>query len=105
MAQFDVYLNPQPAARERFPFVVQVQSDFLDKLPTRLVMPLSVIELKADQLPSDLTPVFRIRGQRLALMPHLAAPLPKNILKKPVESLPDASLTVAKCFDAVLSGL
>ncbi len=105
MTQFDVYLNPQPSARERFPFVVQVQSDFLDKLPTRLVMPLSVIELAADQLPSDLTPVFHVLGQRLALMPHLAAPLPKNLLKKPVESLPDASLVVAKCLDAVLSGL
>ncbi len=105
MAQFDVYLNPQPAARARFPFVVQVQSDFLDKLPTRLVVPLSVVGLSVDQLPSDLTPVFYILGQRLALMPHLAAPLPKILLKKPVEHLPEAALTVAKCFDAVLSGL
>ncbi len=105
MAQFDVYLNPQPAARQRFPYVVQVQSDFLDKLPTRLVMPLTVIELAADQFPGDLTPSFHVLGQRLALMPHLAAPLPKNLLKKPLDSLPGAALTVAKCFDAVLSGL
>ncbi len=105
MAQFDVYPNPQPVARERFPFVVQVQSDFLDKLPTRLVMPLAVIELTEDQLPTDLTPIFQVHGQRLALMPYLAAPLPKSLLKKPVECLPEAALTVAKCLDVVLSGL
>lgn len=39
MAQFDVYHNPNPASRGRTPYLLDVQSDVMEVLPTRLVCP------------------------------------------------------------------
>lgn len=41
MAQFDVYANPSKTQRGEIPWMVDIQSDILDKLPTRLVIPLA----------------------------------------------------------------
>ena len=41
MAQWDVYPNPIVRARDEIPYLVVLQSDLLDALPTRLVAPLS----------------------------------------------------------------
>src|SRR6266850_1795064 len=40
MAQFDVYRNPNPATRNRVPFLLDVQVGLLDSLATRIVVPL-----------------------------------------------------------------
>ena len=40
MAQWDVYPNPVVRARDEIPYLVVLQSDLLDALPTRLVAPL-----------------------------------------------------------------
>ncbi|MGH8711698.1 MAG: CcdB family protein, partial [Burkholderiales bacterium] len=40
MAQFDVYRNANPATRARIPYLLDVQSDLLEPLTTRVVVPL-----------------------------------------------------------------
>ena len=40
MAQFDVYRNANPATRTRVPYLLDLQSDLLDPLGTRVVVPL-----------------------------------------------------------------
>ncbi|MDO8318030.1 CcdB family protein [Rhodoferax sp.] len=40
--QFDVYANPSPRMRDVYPYVVDVQSDLLSALATRMVVPLAV---------------------------------------------------------------
>jgi len=40
MAQFDVYRNAHPATRARVPYLLDVQSDLLETLATRVVVPL-----------------------------------------------------------------
>ena len=37
--QYDVYPNPSPRLREVYPYVVDVQSDLLKALATRMVIP------------------------------------------------------------------
>jgi len=41
MALYDVYRNPHAPSRELIPFIVDIQSDLIAQLPTRLVAPLS----------------------------------------------------------------
>jgi toxin CcdB len=94
MAQFDVYPNPNPASRDRVPFVVNVQSDLLEQLPSRLVMPLSRVGL-GKGAPRRLARTFEVKGEILALLAHLAAPV-------------DAAAErheFADAMDAVLSGV
>ncbi|MES2787488.1 MAG: CcdB family protein [Pseudomonadota bacterium] len=105
MAQYDVYPNPLPNARDSVPYVIDVQSALLDQLPTRLVMPLSRVGAGSPRLPLNLCPAVHIEGEALSLMPHQAAPLAARLLKSPVTSLAHRAGEVASAMDAVLSGV
>lgn len=104
MAQFDVYVNPQPESRRFVPYVVDVQSPLIDQLTTRLVLPLSRVGVRQDSLPVNLCPVVEVDGEALSLLPHLAAPVSARILKKPVSSLGHRAAEITGAMDAVLSG-
>lgn len=104
MAQFDVYVNPQPASREFVPYVLDVQSALIDKLATRLVMPLTRVGLNVGALPVNLCPLVEIAGETLSLQPHLAAPIAARLLKKPVTSLKHRASEISAALDAVISG-
>ena len=104
MAQYDVYLNPQPASRASVPYVVDVQIALIDQLPTRLVMPLSRVGAETPKLPINLCPLIEVEGEPLVLMPHQAAPVPARLLKKPISSIAHRCAEVAAAMDAVVSG-
>lgn len=40
MAQFDVHANPNPSTQEEIPYLLDIQSDLLESLATRVVVPL-----------------------------------------------------------------
>jgi toxin CcdB len=40
--QYDVYLNPRPQSKDIYPYVIDVQSDSLNFLQTRLTVPLKI---------------------------------------------------------------
>ncbi len=103
--QFDVYPNPSPRMRDAYPYVVDLQSDVLGALPTRLVAPLSRSRLSAEQMPRRLSPVFEVKGERLMLVAFEAAPLDKRLLRKKVSSLKDGANELVAAMDAVLSGV
>lgn len=103
--QFDVYPNPSSRMRDVYPFVVDLQSDVLGGLPTRLVAPLSRSRVPADQVPRRLSPVFDVNGESLMLVAFEAAPLDKRLLRKKVSSLKDGANAVVAAMDAVLSGV
>lgn len=105
MPQFDVYANPYPAMRASTPFLVDVQSGLIDALPTRLVMPLSRVGAAQMPLPRNLCPVVEVDGEPLALMPHLAAPIAKRLLRRPVLSIAHRAHDVSAALDAAISGV
>ena len=104
MAQFDVYIDPQPGAREFVPFVLDLQSALIDKLATRLVLPLTRVGATVGRLPVNLCPVVEIAREILSLQPHLAAPIAARLLKKPVLSLRHRASEISAALDAVISG-
>ena len=103
--QYDVYVNPSPRMRDEYPYVVDMQSDLLSALATRMVAPLAVTEVASTNLPTRLCPVFVVKGQKLILLPHEAAPLDKRLLKTRVVSLRDRAHDMVAAADAVMSGI
>ncbi|WP_296447867.1 CcdB family protein [Rhodoferax sp. UBA5149] len=103
--QFDVYDNPSPRMRDRYPFVVDVQSDLLGSLATRMMVPLAVTTLVASELPRRLCPMFVVADKTLMLVPFEAAPLDKRLLKTQISSIPDRVHDIVAAMDAVLSGI
>ena len=104
MAQFDVYLNPSESAGKGIPFVVVLQSDLLDALATRLVMPLASLEF-ADKVPEKLCPLVTVSGQKLRALAHYAAPLPARSLRQMVGNLSPQSHLLIAAMDVVMSGV
>lgn len=104
MAQYDVFPNPSGSATAGIPFVVVIQSDLLDALPTRMVMPLALLDF-AGKVPKALCPEITVKGQRLHVLAHYAAPLPAKVLRRSVDNVAAQSSVLVSALDAVLSGI
>ena len=104
MARFDVFANPGPGA-DATPYLVDVQSDLLDVLETRVVIPLRSLErFPQVPLPQRLTPVFRIQGRDCLLETPKMAAVPRRILKIPVASLAGEQARITAALDFLFQG-
>ncbi len=105
MAQFDLHVNPNPRERDGFPFLVVIQSQQLDHLPTRLVMPLQRLDAVPVGLPRRLVQTVTIDGEALFLAAHQCAALPARVLRRPRGSMAEQQSTIRDALDAVVSGI
>ncbi len=86
MARYDIYRN-LGAFRDTVPYLVDVQSDHLHGLVTRIVIPLRLVStFPKVKLPGDLAPALQIEGQACFLDTAQLAAVPVKELKKPVSS-------------------
>lgn len=73
MPQFTVYKNKNPATKARVPYLLDMQSNLLSELDTRVVIPLYVSAALKGRALTTLTPTVEIEGQEHILMtPQLA---------------------------------
>ena len=105
MAQFDVYENPSARQRDGFPYLVDIQSQLLAHLPTRLVMPLQRVSALPKSLPRRLSQTIIIDGEALLLAPQQCAALPASLLRKPIKTLASEAGVLRDALDAVISGV
>jgi toxin CcdB len=100
MARLDVYPSPGRVASG---FVVDVQSDLLSHLATRVVVPL-LPETTIRAPVTRLNPIFEIDGQRHILLAQSIATVPRRELRGAVASLKDERDTVLAAIDFLLTG-
>jgi toxin CcdB len=105
LAQFDVYPNPSKAQRPDIPWMVDVQSDLLSGLPTRLVMPLALRKHMPGALPRALCPAVQWKGDAMVALPHLAAAFRVKDLGIASGSLRAHASALVGALDAVISGV
>jgi toxin CcdB len=66
VAQFDVHINPDTKTHRTIPFLLDVQADLLEKLATRVVVPL--YSASAFGAPAKhLNPKFKIKGKAVVM--------------------------------------
>lgn len=105
MAQFDVFRNTNPASRTRIAYLLDVQSDLLDSLSTRVMVPLCRPELLKGKLADRLNPVFEIEGRRMVMLtPELAGVSGKN-LGGPVVNLAAERPAIVAALDLLIAGI
>jgi len=68
MPLFTVYRNPNPASRRRVPLLLDVQSELLDDLATRVVVPLVPASQRKAPSVKKLVPTVVVGGQRYLLV-------------------------------------
>lgn len=73
MPQFTVHRNPNPDTKATYPLLIDVQSDLIANLSTRVVVPLCPVSAMKGKLIKTLMPVFEIDGKQYAMRtPQLA---------------------------------
>jgi toxin CcdB len=105
VAQWDVFINPSALTRAELPYLVDMQSDLLSALSTRLVAPLAHDNVVHSSLPRRLSPAFDIQGQAVVMLPQEAGLMDARLLRRPVASLREQSHRLVDALDAVVSGV
>jgi toxin CcdB len=73
MAQFGVYRNPNARTRKLYPYLLDVQADFLRTLRTAMVVPLMPLALLQGPPMARLCPIVDIAGEpHVALVPQMS---------------------------------
>ena len=104
MAQYDVYRNPSATQREAMPYMVDIQSDFLDRLPTRMTMPLVIPGLVPASIPLSLCPRVDFDGQHFHVLAQMMSPFRVRDLGKPIGAVPGSASDIVAAIDTVISG-
>ncbi|MFN4148725.1 MAG: CcdB family protein [Rhodocyclaceae bacterium] len=104
MAQFDIFPNTDDESATVIPYVIDVQSDFLDQLSTCLVIPLAISEA-LDLLPIlRLNPTLTIEGRRLVALTQDMAPVPRRLLRRPIANLSSQREEILAAIDFLFTG-
>ena len=105
MAQFSVHKNKNPKTRAAFPFLVNVQSDLLRDLRTRVVVPLVKQTTIGKKPMKDLTPVVDVEGHKyLMLTPQLAG-IAVSDLGAEVGSVASSRDEIVAALDFLVTGI
>lgn len=105
MAQFDIYRNANPATRARIPYLLDVQSDLLDPLATRVVVPLCKPEVLKGKLAEQLNPVLEVEGRKMAMLTPELAGVSRKILGEQIGNLSDKRSSIIAALDLLITGI
>lgn len=105
MAQFDVYRNPNAATRARVPYLLDVQSDLLSSLTTRVVVPLCKPDVLSAKPAERLNPAFEIESRSLLMLTPELAGVSRKSLGERVDNLAAERDAIIAALDLVLTGI
>ena len=104
MAQFDVCRNTHPTTRDIFPLLLDVQSELLEDLRTRVVIPLTQSQTLSRAPMATLTPAIRVNGERYILVTPALAGIAKTQLGPRIAAVPEDRETIVAAMDLLITG-
>jgi len=105
MPQFDVYRNTNITTRARIPYLLDVQTDLLDPLATRVVVPLCRPEMLKGKLAERLNPVFEVEGTKMAMLTPELAGVSRKVLGERVGNLATERQAIVAALDLLIIGI
>ncbi|SHL24930.1 CcdB family protein [Phytopseudomonas punonensis] len=105
MAQFAVYRNLNSATRAAVPLLLDVQSDLLAELGTRVVVPLYAASAMQGKVLRTLTPQFEIGGEPYVMMTPQMAGIAKKQLGAMVADLTAQRDAIIAALDLLITGI
>lgn len=98
------YANGNAASRKRVPYLLDLQSDLIDGLGSRLVAPL----IRADHaMPTidRLMPTFVVEGEPVVMDTAQIASVPQGVIGKQVDDLSADRAAILAALDLLVSGI
>jgi toxin CcdB len=105
MPQFSLYRNRNPASRARFPLLLDIQSDLLEPLATRVVVPLVPAESGRPRSMRTLTPILEFEGKRYLMLTPQVAGIPTRELGPLAGDLNSDRDTIVAAVDFLRAGI
>ena len=105
MAQFDVYRNAGPATRARIPYLLDVQSELLDRLATRIVVPLCKPDVLSGKPAERLSPAFEVEGRKVLMLTPELAGVPRKSLGERIANLAHERRAIIGALDIAFTGI
>ena len=105
MAQFEVFENPGATTRNSFPYLVDVQSPYLEELATRIVIPLGRASLFKQAAMNGLILEVQFNDEQLLLLTPQISSIPKKRLRAPVGSLSHLRDELLNALDFAFFGI
>lgn len=98
MALFDIFQNPGGSG-----YLLDVQSDLLSSLNTRIVVPL--LPRPAAPFPAErLNPILKVEGQEVLMATQFMAAVPENELRVGIGSLAEQQHDISAALDMLFLG-
>jgi toxin CcdB len=105
MPQFAVYKNRNEAMRTRFPLLLDVQSDLLEPLNTRVVVPLSPVARAEARAMQKLTPKLPVAGEEYVMVTPQLASISVRELGVIVDTVSNERATIIGALDVLITGI
>ncbi len=105
MPQFAVYKNRNEATRGRFPLLLDVQSDLLEPLDTRVVVPLSIAATASARSMQALTPKISVAGKEYLMFTPQLAGISVRELGSLVDSVQSERGKIIGALDFLITGI
>ena len=105
MSQFTVHRNPNPANKAAIPFLLNVQSDLIVDLDTRVAVPLYPAAAMKGIIIRTLMPTFEIDGKQYVMMTPQLAGIPKKVLGTAVTDLSNKRDEIIAALDLLIIGI
>lgn len=102
MAQFDLFSNSRS---KNYPLLLDLQSDLLRDLATRVVAPLSSVKRLGGKPIGHLNPVVTVAGVDYAILLQELAALPVKALGKSVGNLGERRSELIAALDLLFTGI
>lgn len=104
MAQFDVCRNSNLESSRVIPYLLDVQSDLLEVLATRVVVPL-VLATEMGKVANTLNPQFEIEGVCVVMSAPEIAGVPCRVLGEKIVSLQSRRGEIIAALDLLFTGI
>lgn len=105
MAQFDVYENQSKATKQAYPYILELQSNVISEIATRIVVPLANYNLMKSEELKGLTPKVNYKGTDLLILVPQIASVSTKALKNPIGSLSHLRDEIISALDFAITGI
>lgn len=105
MSQFTLYQNSDRSTKKTYPYFLDVQSDLVSNLNSRLVIPLTPEKQLESSAPEKLCPIIQLDDGKFALLTHQLTSAPTTILKKPIDNIDTFRDEIIGAIDFLITGI
>ena len=103
MAQFDVYRNTNAASAGLFPYLLDLQSNLLSALDSRVIAPLETVG--DEPVLGRLKPIFVVEGHRVAMATTDLTSVRREVLQDRIASLETHRYDIINAIDVLWAGV